>query len=94
MPRHWVTCSTQSRLGAALLGQKKYTEAEPLLLDGYQAMKQQETKLPKNRKVRLIEALKRLVQLDEATGNPERAEQWRKALEQTQKTVKQPGNSP
>jgi hypothetical protein len=76
-----LTCSTQSRLGAALLGQKKYTEAEPLRMDGYQAMQQPETKLPKNRKVRLIEALERLVQLDEATGNTERAEQWRKALE-------------
>ena len=86
MPGHWLTCSAQSRLGAALPGQNKYTETEPLLLDGYQAMKQQETKLPKNRKVRLIEALERLVQLDEATGNTKRAEQWRKALEQARKT--------
>ena len=56
-------------LGAALLGQKKYSEAEPLLLAGYQGMKEREAKIPAPYKIRLVEALERLVQLYEATGN-------------------------
>jgi tetratricopeptide (TPR) repeat protein len=89
IPGHWQTCNAKSLLGAALLGQKKYAEAEPLLLDGYQGMRQQESKIPEFAKVRLIEALEWLVQLDEATGNTTRAAQWRKALEQARKTAKQ-----
>ena len=47
-------------LGGALLGQKKYAEAEPLLLAGYEGMKQREAKIPPEGKVRLTEALERL----------------------------------
>jgi eukaryotic-like serine/threonine-protein kinase len=79
-PDDWTTFSTQSLLGGALLGQKKYTDAEPLLLKGYQGMKQREAKIPPQGKVRLSEALERLVQLYEATGKKDQAEKWRKLL--------------
>jgi hypothetical protein len=36
----WTTVNTKSLLGGALLGQKKYADAEPLLLAGYEGMKQ------------------------------------------------------
>ena len=36
-PDAWFTFNTQALLGGALLGQKKYAEAEPLLLRGYEA---------------------------------------------------------
>jgi tRNA A-37 threonylcarbamoyl transferase component Bud32 len=39
-PDEWTTFGTKSMLGGALLGQKKYAEAEPLLLAGYEGMKQ------------------------------------------------------
>ena len=68
-------------LGAALLGQKKYADAEPLLLSGYQGMKKQEAKIPPQGKVRLTEALERLVQLYEATNKKDDAAKWRKELE-------------
>ncbi len=35
----WTTFSTKSMLGGALLGQKKYADAGPLLLAGYEGMK-------------------------------------------------------
>jgi hypothetical protein len=38
----WLTFNTQTMLGAALLGQKKYAEAERLLLEGYEGMKTRE----------------------------------------------------
>jgi len=43
-------------LGAALLGQKKYAEAEPLLIDGYEGMKQREQTIPWQARARLTEA--------------------------------------
>src|SRR5262249_831826 len=78
LPLHWLTFNTQSMLGGALLGQKKYAEAEPLLLAGYQGMKKQEAQIPPQGKVRLTEAVQRLVQLYEATGNPDEAAEGRK----------------
>ena len=77
----WTTFNTQSMLGGALLGQKKYAEAEPLLLKGYEGMKAREKTIPPQGKVRLTEAAERLVQLYEATGNAADAERWRKELE-------------
>ena len=39
IPDDWRTFNARSMLGGSLLGQKKYAEAEPLLLAGYQGMK-------------------------------------------------------
>jgi serine/threonine protein kinase len=38
-PDAWTTFNAQSLLGGALAGQKKYADAEPLLLAGYEGMK-------------------------------------------------------
>ena len=45
-PNAWTTFATKSLLGAALLDQKNDAGAEPLLLAGYQGMKQREAKIP------------------------------------------------
>jgi hypothetical protein len=66
-PDTWVTCRTQSMLGGALLGQKKYADAEPLLLAGYEGLKKHEAKIPPRHKARLTEAEGRLAELFEAT---------------------------
>ena len=47
-------------MGGSLLGQKKFTEAEPLLLQGYEGMKQREDKIPPVGRPRLREAIERL----------------------------------
>jgi hypothetical protein len=67
-------------LGASLLGQKKYKEAEPFLTEGYQGMKQREKTIPPQGKVRLIEAAERLVELHEASGRKEEAAKWTAVL--------------
>src|SRR5207244_4505992 len=64
----WRTFSTKSMLGGALLGQKNYADALPLLLAGYEGLKQHEAKIPPQGKLRLTEAVERLVQLYEAVG--------------------------
>jgi eukaryotic-like serine/threonine-protein kinase len=58
-------------LGEALLGQKKYADAEPLLLAGYEGLKQREKTIPPPGKVRLPEALDRLIELYTATNRPD-----------------------
>ena len=78
-----ATFNSQSMLGGALLGQKKYAEAEPLLRAGYEGLKEglAEAMIQAISKVRLTEALERLVQLYDATGQKEKAAEWRKKLE-------------
>ncbi len=80
MPDHWLTFNARSMLGAALWGQQKHVEAEPLLIQGYEGMKQRETSVPPEGKARLTEALERLVALYEATGQKDKAAAWRKKL--------------
>jgi tetratricopeptide (TPR) repeat protein len=79
-PDAWSTFNTKSSLGGALLGQKKYADAEPLLLAGYEGMKQREKTIPLPGKLRIPEAIERLVQLYEATGKKDAAAKWRKEL--------------
>lgn len=80
-PGDWRTFNTRSLLGGALLGQNKLAEAEPLLLEGYQGMKEREAAILAQGKVRIPEALERLVRLYEAKGNETEAAAWRSKLE-------------
>ena len=92
MPDSWLTFQSRSLLGGALLGLKKYTDAEPLLRKGYEGMKQRQDKIPPQSKSRLRMALECLVQLYEATGNKDEAAKWRKELQSLQ--AKKPGGTP
>jgi serine/threonine protein kinase/tetratricopeptide (TPR) repeat protein len=76
-PDDWTTFNTRSMLGACLVGQKKYADAEPLLLAGYDGMKKRQDKIPPQGTIRLGEAKDRLVQLYEAWGKPQKAAEWR-----------------
>jgi tetratricopeptide (TPR) repeat protein/tRNA A-37 threonylcarbamoyl transferase component Bud32 len=76
-PDHWTTFSTQSVLGASLAGQRKYAEAEPLLVSGFEGMKAREAKIPSGHKHRLAKALDRLVNLYDAWEKPDEAAKWR-----------------
>jgi eukaryotic-like serine/threonine-protein kinase len=80
IPENFHTFSSQSALGGALLGQKRYREAEPLLISGYEGIKEHLGKFPAPRNLFLRQALERLVQLYEATSQPENAAQWKKTL--------------
>jgi tetratricopeptide (TPR) repeat protein len=78
----WTTFNAQSILGEALAGQQKYAEAEPLLLAGYRGMTESAAPIPQSfRTVRLMEALERLVQLYDALGQKDKADQWRTTLQ-------------
>ena len=87
VPDHWLLFNTQSMLGGALLGQKKYAEAVPLLLAGYEGMQRREESIPPAAKIRLAEALERLVALYEqrdVDGDADKAAKYRNLLKERQ----------
>lgn len=92
LPDHWLLFNAKSLLGGALLGQKKFAEAEPLLVQGYEGMTQREAKIPSSvRAIRLSEAVGRLVSFYEtraAEGDAEQAAQWKAELEKRQAAKK------
>ena len=92
-PDDWHTFNTKSMLGAVLVGQakqlqatdaaapqSKFTEAEPLLVQGYEGIQQRADKIPHEGKTRPTEALQRLVDLYTAWGKPDEAAKWQQKL--------------
>jgi len=79
-PDDWRTFNSRSLLGGSLLGQKKFADAEPLILAGYEGMKAREAKIAVSSQFRLTQAAKRVVQLYEAWGKKEKSEEWRRKL--------------
>jgi TolA-binding protein len=72
--------NARSLLGAALLGLKRYAEAEPLLLAGVQGLKDDEQAIPPQG-TNVSDAMGRLVEFYRATGRADEAERWQKELE-------------
>jgi tetratricopeptide (TPR) repeat protein len=79
-PDDWRLFNTRSLLGTCLLGQKQYVEAESLLVSGYEGLKQREDKIPAEGRPRLKEILQRLVELYDASSQPEKAAAWKQKL--------------
>jgi tetratricopeptide (TPR) repeat protein len=75
-PGDWRTFNMQSMLGGSLLGQKKYDAAEPLLMQGYKGMVARVAMIPPPARLRLTEAVDRLISLYQATGNQEAVTRW------------------
>jgi tetratricopeptide (TPR) repeat protein len=76
-PDGWSTFNAKSMLGGALVGQKKYVDAEPLLLAGYEGMKQREKAIPPLGKTRIPRAIDRLIDFYTATNKPDEVKKWR-----------------
>lgn len=76
-PDDWRTCNTRSMLGGALLGQKKFADAEPLLLKGYEGMKPSQAKVSAAALERIPEAMQRLIRLYEEMGKTDEAAKYR-----------------
>jgi serine/threonine protein kinase/TolA-binding protein len=78
MPQAWQTSCARSLLGASLLEQKKFAEAEPLLLQAVEDLERQKNSIPDQAIV--AGAVERLVQLYQLTNRPELAAEWSKKL--------------
>jgi tetratricopeptide (TPR) repeat protein len=77
-PDDWQRFRAESLLGASLAGQKKYAEAEPLLLAGYQGMLERKDRIDVPDWYHMNRAREWLVQLYDAWGKPAKAAEWRK----------------
>jgi hypothetical protein len=75
---HWLIAETNSQLGGAIAEEGRFTEAEPLLLEGYATMKEHPW-APTDRKLR---AIRRIVRLYESWDKPDQTSEWRRRLEE------------
>jgi serine/threonine protein kinase/Tfp pilus assembly protein PilF len=78
-PDDWQRFFSESLLGASLAGEKKYADAEPLLLEGYRGMDARKQKIDAPDRYRLDRAREWLVQLYQAWGKPDKAAEFRTA---------------
>lgn len=86
-PEEWERYNCQSILGASLAGQKKYAEAEPLLLSAYEGMVTKESTVSRAYPLRPKlheEGGERIVQLYQDWGKPEKAAEWREKLREAE----------
>jgi eukaryotic-like serine/threonine-protein kinase len=89
----WQVANVKSMLGEALLAQKKVAEAEPLLVTGYEGLKQDENAIPeKNRNEYMEESVQRLIDFATAAAKPNDVKKWQAELatNAAQKPVKTP----
>jgi len=71
---HWLTANADSLLGACLVEEGNYAQAEPLLLKAYHDLRAADSAPA----VRRQQARERIVKLYEAWHKPEKAAQWKK----------------
>ncbi len=79
----WDTFDRQCLLGASLLGQGKFADAEPLLVAGYEDLKKLSPAIAVD--TNLPEAGQRLVGLYSAWGKPDKAREWQLKLASSEK---------
>ena len=81
-PEAWFTFSSQGRVGAALVGQQRYPEAEAILLPAWERLYERKLTIPeKDRNGELTQALQALVDLYVAWDKPDEAAGWKAKLE-------------
>jgi eukaryotic-like serine/threonine-protein kinase len=80
-PDFWARFDIESTLGASLSGQKKFTEAEPLLLSGYEGLSRVKGTIPPANKSILEDAASRVAALYDSWGQPDKASAWRQKVQ-------------
>jgi eukaryotic-like serine/threonine-protein kinase len=80
-PDDWKGFRAESLLGASLAGQKRYAEAEPLLLEGFQGMLVRKDRIAVPNRYHLELAHRWLVQLYKNWGKPQKAAEMAEELE-------------
>jgi tetratricopeptide (TPR) repeat protein len=83
----WERYECQSLLGTGLSRQKKYAEAEPLVVSGYEGMLRRQATIPAGHRRALQEAGERAVRLYTDWGKPEKAAAWAQKLQDPNRSV-------
>ena len=77
---NWYRFRAQAFLGAALAGLRRYSEAEPLLLNGYEGMRQRASRMPAKQRKWIRFSGEQIVDLYSQWSKPEEAAKWRATL--------------
>jgi hypothetical protein len=72
------------------MARKQYAEAEPLLISGYNGLRERETRIPAANKPRLPKAAQRLLWFCEETAGPDKAAEWKQKLGELTKSAPAP----
>jgi hypothetical protein len=70
-PDDWARSEAMSLLGGSLIGQGRYAEAEPLVVEAYEGMKAREALIAVPERFRLREAAERVIRMYEDWGKPD-----------------------
>ena len=76
IPGEWRRFRAESLLGVSLVGQAKYGEAEPLLLEGYEGLLQRRMRMAAENRDLPERTGKWIIRLYEDWGKPEKAAEW------------------
>jgi eukaryotic-like serine/threonine-protein kinase len=80
-PAAWERFHAQSLLGESLAAERKYAEAEPLLVSGYEGLRERRDKLPAMSRREVESAAEQIVRLYEDWHKADKAQEWRAKLE-------------
>jgi tetratricopeptide (TPR) repeat protein len=75
-PDDWSVFHAKNMLGAAKAGQKRFAEAEPLLLEGYRGMCERTASIPPFQLPRIGESVERIISFYTATGRTDEVAKW------------------
>jgi serine/threonine protein kinase/tetratricopeptide (TPR) repeat protein len=87
LPDEWRTYEARCMLGSCLFHQKRYTEAEPLLVSGGYGLKQHATDIPDAWRPRVSADLKCVAQFYEATSCSNQAAEWKQTLQEFEQAL-------
>jgi non-specific serine/threonine protein kinase/serine/threonine-protein kinase len=82
-PDEWSRYNCQGYLGAAIAAQKRFAEAEPMLLSGYDGMMRTRDGMAAGERKYLGRAIERIEQFYLACGKPSEAAAWHSKLNST-----------
>jgi tetratricopeptide (TPR) repeat protein len=77
-PVPWQRYEMQSMLGASLVAQARFEEAEPLLLSAYQALTLHQHEIPWESRSAVEQTNHRIIKLYQSWGKPDKAQAWRR----------------
>jgi tetratricopeptide (TPR) repeat protein len=76
-PDRWQRYQCTNLLGASIAGQKKFEEAEPLLVSGYEGMLERRARMSPAEFSSLKKAGDRIIGMYQEWGRPQKAAEWR-----------------
>ncbi|MBV8829804.1 MAG: serine/threonine protein kinase [Acidobacteriaceae bacterium] len=85
-PDSWRRFDDESLLGASLTAQKRYAEAEPLLISAHQQLLEREASIPVSNRFIIDRAGRWILQLYDHWGKPREAAEWRESQHLTAST--------